>query len=249
MAFRGHKTGWSAEGPLISASDANPNPQDAVHLQVDFGEAAAQYYTLQFSLVPPAFADTENTADIRGKAEIRWSVEGNFVRRVVSVWNGSSISGLGQGVSIKITDDTYNPDDAPTSFIYRVSVQVTKGTRPTLGGTQPPIYQPLLAGEIAPLTLDPDITWLVPAGSTLDVPIPEDAGVNCVYIGTQGSSGAALEPEAVQTIQFANGIGVMYGTLRNCNRFEPLLPGATQIRLGNNTAADLRVTIFWGVEG
>lgn len=248
MAFRGNKVGWSTEGKLISASATNPRPQDAVHLQVDFGEEAAEYYTLQFSLTPPRFSG-ENTADIRGKAEIRWSVEGNFVRRIISVWNGASISGVGQGVSIKITDDTYNPDGAATSFEYRASVQVTKGTRPTLGGGQPPLYMPLLSAFVGGVAQAADFNWLVPAATDLEFSVPEDSGVNSIYIATRGISTVPVDPEQIQLTMFANGIEVWYGTLRNCNRFETLPPGVTFIRVRNATANDMRFTVMWGVEG
>lgn len=252
MAHKGHKTGWSANGVLTTPTGPNSQPSDgAVHLQIDFGTQAAEYYTLEFNLL-----DLQNQNDpsgnnllLRAKAEINWSVEGNFIRRLVHLSSGSSISGLGQSVSIKITDDSENPDSDPV-VEYPVSVQVSRGTRPTLGGTQPPLYvpRPFLETSNDPTFRQPPY-FVVPADA-ISMPVPADAGINSVYIMTQFTPNAVILPTDVLMIQLGTGITIAAGDLNSLNRFMPLVPGCNSIRVQNaHASSNLLVTPIWGVEG
>lgn len=248
MAFKGHKTGWSAVGTLTTRTDANPNPDGAVHLQVDFGEKNSEYYTLQFSILPPPFVGEESIG-IKGKAELLWTVEGNFIRRVVSVSNGQSISGLGQAVSIKITDDSFNPNDNP-AVQYGVSVQVTRGTRPAYGNSQPPLFsvmEGIYQAQIGPPNPDAPVT--VAAGSDLAIAVPPDCGINCFLLMIKVDGVAGIDDESVRVEQTSAGIIMAETSLRMANDWQPLMPGATTIVITNSSASDIIVTPLFGVEG
>lgn len=250
LARKDHKTGWSANGVLRTPAGPGLVADGAVQLQIDFGEKNAEYYTLEFNLL-----DLQNRNDpsgnalfLRAKAEINWSVEGNFIRRLVHVSSGASISGLGQSVAIRIVDDSENPDSDPV-IQYPVSVQVSRGTRPTLGGTQPPLYvpRPLLERESGGPPVLPPYT-LIPTDS-IAIPVPTDSGVNSVYLMVNADSGTPLDPVDVVIQQLGSGIIAANGNLENCNKFIPLVPGANEVQVVNNHTANIRVTPIWGVEG
>lgn len=249
MAYKGNKTGWSANGTLTTPPAPNVVPDGAVQLQIDFGEKNAEYYTLEFNLL-----DLQNRNDpagnsimLRAKAEVNWSVEGNFIRRLIHVSSGTSISGLGQGVSIRITDDSENPDSDPV-VTYPVSVQVSRGTRPTMGGTQPPLYvpRPPLPTDNDPVNRLPPYT--LAATDSMEIPVPADAGVNSLLLMVH-SNANALSPEDVVVQQQGTGIQLAIGDLNVCNKFVPLVPGCNVIRVDNDHSDPIVITPIWGVEG
>ncbi len=251
MAYKGNKTGWSANGTLTTPAGPNtPAPADAVHLQIDFGERAAEYYTLEFNLLDLQSANdiAGNNLLLRAKAEVNWSVEGNFIRRLVHVSSGASISGLGQSVSIKITDDSENPDSDP-QVTYPVSVQVSRGTRPTLGGTQPPLYVPRPFLETSNDSTFRQPPYFLVAGDSILMPVPADAGINSVYLMVNPDSGTPVDPTDVVVQQQGTGIIIASGNLNDCYQFMPLVPGCNVVQVVNNHSTPIRVTPIWGVEG
>lgn len=111
------KTGWAQAGTLTQQDNAK-----SVQVQANFDEAAN--YTVEFGMVIPP--GTSAAAE----ALITWTVEGNPINRRVSVSNGLSVTGVGQGVKVVVKDvsTTGNAD-------YDVSLSVARGIR---GDTERP---------------------------------------------------------------------------------------------------------------
>lgn len=245
---RGMKTGWSASGVLETPSTATPIPTKAVRLQVDFGEKRAEYYTLQFSLIPPP--NVPSAVLLRARAQINWSVEGNFNRRELQVLNGTAVSGVGQGVAITLTDDSIDNIGLPTSVEYTASVQVAKGTRPNI--THPPLFNPR--------TLDvvlggPGIPGFPPynieAGSNSAMLIPQNAGITSVFFLATNIGAAPANPNDVSFTFRANGVQLAFADWDSRNIWLPLPPGTTDIEVTNTLLAgnDVRITPLYGIEG
>lgn len=242
--------GWSVTGELqLQSSTVDPTGK-SVTLQVDFGLTEARYYTIQFSLKnpsPPFDPATDSGICLRAKATITWTVAGNSTTRIVSVSDGSSISGLGNSVNIQIEDASDNVSGVENKT-YTVSASVSSGSRPTLGGTQPPLYTPREELETTGVNAPP---YPVAAASNVDIPVPENSGANAVFIAI-----AATDPATVFTgndvsitQQGFSGPSLFRGNYDCCNKWIPIAPGALVVTVANNTADIIEVTPLFGIEG
>lgn len=175
---------WSASGALVSRV-----PNDNITLQSNFVENP-EGYTVQFSItnieaVAGAGLPIGNYAPT---AEIVWSVEGNSVRRLVSVVNGTTVSGVGQGCRVKVYDETPLSDATPQTT-YIVGIQIAPGVR---AATQvqptyvPPIVDSLGSTRIGALVVQPGVGGLTP------VDVPVNAGVTCVFITASKFTGTPI---------------------------------------------------------
>lgn len=164
-ASNGKKDGWSASGELRLGSSSKE-----VSMQADFDTPGT--YTLQFDIKYPlspsvGFFDW----DMAAEADIFWSVEGNSIRRRVTITPGASISGTGQGVKVRLLDASQdNLGGISESANYPVSVQLAPGIR---GGEAYPILQ--RAGDSVFTTVAGPVTKL---GNT----VPRDAGVKAIRV-------------------------------------------------------------------
>lgn len=209
--------GWSASGTLTQAGHKE------VSLQADF--PVATDYTAQFKI----------SGDLRFKqaiAEITWSVEGNAVRRRISVADGVSIQGAGQAISIKIRDDSSAVvPGIPTD--YTVSVQVVPGTR---GSTSNP---PTLKGD----------AHILVGASALNLNIPQDSGIISVAVLVENTAHNPIPDQAISVRQQDSaGLDVALYDPRQYF-WVPLQGSATVLRLENNTADTLIFTVIYGVDG
>jgi hypothetical protein len=161
------KKAWSVSGTLTRYDVTKK-----VSLQANFAEPGA--YTIQFLLVPPDLAVFNPGPPPETYALIEWSVEGNTISRTVSVSNGSSISGNGQGVRVILYDQTHTLGEDPVDYL--VGATVSPGTRPA---NSVPVYTQ--AG-------------LVP--STVDAPGPDYPGYQAItFTGdAAGEQKALLAP-------------------------------------------------------
>lgn len=234
------KVGWSASGKLVTG-----NRLRQVTLQADFPRVEA--YILQFNKIN----NPKSNLPIRAEALITWSVEGNSVSRKISIANGVALVGAAQAVRVVINDVTQSLLDAPlvvpNGVEYEVSVQTTPGVR---GNTAlPPVLVPIegllrFLGPVAPLVLN--------------VPVPEDAGVNSVKVLARrvGFAVAPLPENAliITQLELATGlVGYEYGFQDD---FEPIVPGTDTIQVELNLAAfiippvfPILVTVIFGIEG
>ncbi len=225
--------GWSKSGPL-----ATLNSTLEASMQVQFPISGA--YTIAFGIEEPEavggiFRITE--------AEIAWSVAGNTVRRRVTAGNGVSVTGNGEGVSVKLKDYSINTG-VGTTRPYVVHASVAPGVRPAKN--QPPILT----------TRTPEPILLV-GGATSIVQIPPDAGVISAMITAYAftsASGIYVSvpiPEGTAFVQqLGGGLRLKYYDARTYD-FVPIAPGATAIGLANNFAAGTSIyyTVTFGIDG
>lgn len=222
-----HKKAWSASGDLVTG-----NTQRAVTLQTPTFEEP-DYYTLQFNLFRPANAAP--TEKVAAEAEVIWTVEGNSVRRVITISSGSVISGCGNNAVVKLRDVSTNP----SGINYPVSVQITKGTRPAV--QQPP----MLYGEYFTIT----------PGNSVTIPIPQNAGVISAYMGIALINAGSIGPipnDAIKALFSVGGASLtIAGFDQMMSGWVPVPPGADQLAIFwiNASAQDLEGSVIWGIEG
>ena len=222
--------GWSVALPLTCL-----NPTAFASLQADFDEP--DLYTVQFGLfdidgqpnpVIPRVIYTE--------AIIEWSVAGNTVTRRITVSDGMSISGVGEGVRVRAIDGTI--DISMIGVRYGVTITVAKGQR----ASQTP---PSLSAY------GPQGSFNVTAGNSFNTPIPRGAGINSVQVSVANTfTGAVIPDQGCIVSQSATNGG---NQLKACDarQFEwiPIAAGATDVTILNNTAVQFVVTLYWGIDG
>lgn len=224
--------GWQVTGSLFARRTA-PN----VSLNKDFPEADT--YSVQFSVLKSP------SSPVVIEADIFWSVAGGAaVSRTVSVANGTTISGQGQGVKVVIRDATPALGGfAAADTEYVVGAQVSKGGRSARN--QPPIF------VNGPGTTENIQTITALAVGTFNIPV--NAGPISAFVGIAPSAAGAL---AVQpTIGFRNTGLTLTNYAAEINRgvmggiFLPIPPGANQVVIQNNAAVDIVANIIYGIDG
>jgi|WetSurMetagenome_2_1015567.scaffolds.fasta_scaffold225342_3 hypothetical protein len=241
MSETGAYTGWSASRELIS-KDTNP----AVQLQANFQDPTP--YTVQFSITN--LKATDGSADIGSynpTAVIEWSVEGNSVRRVVSVINGTSVTGVGQGCRITVRDQTPTTDTTK-EMEYTVAILVAPGVRPA--NQLQPILTPLIADSFG--VTRPGAIF-VDGGTGVDVQIPENAGVTSVYI-TAASLNAGIPVALTDADIQASHTNTAYVYKEyNPNKYTwvPIGPGTSTVRLTNfmGPLTQVLFNVTFGIDG
>ncbi len=234
-----YKDGWQQGGALRVAFPPDPNRR--VSLQADFTKSrqGAGLYTVQFQVSRP-----EDIVVPDVTADIFWKVEGGAVQRTVSVSDGTSISGVAQGVNVQVRDTT---TAAPlgTRREYRVDIQVAPGTRPTH-------IPPTLRGLHNSGGLNLYVTTL-PAGTGNDTTflIPQNCGATSVYVYAT-TTGAAVN--TADLIAFLNaGPGGVRGAylVLNQSGFVALPAGVDRINVKARAAAavDYGVGCLFGIDG
>lgn len=229
-----HKTGWSVGGVMLSG-DKNTT----VSLQADFPRA--ETYTVQFSMSP---IDPILAAPNFAEAELLWSVEGNQIRRLVSVVNGASVSGLGQAVRMTVRDTSFDWGDGGLGRRYQVSATVSTGTR---AAVQMP---PRLQGT-------PGLQ-LVPPGGNFVLAIPQNAGVisMMVYARSVTAGLHAVLPGDITILQtsIAAGHDIANTDQASNDDWIPIFPGADTVVINNSTVAgpggkNIYISLIWGIDG
>lgn len=250
----GGKTGWSAAGKLTQG-DVNRK----VSLQAAFSKAGE--YTIQFGIkFPPEREDEVGPPAVQGStptrcnALITWSVEGNSISRVVTVTNGLQVTGTGQAVEVEIYDNSQEENGIPVAGDdYTAWVLVAPGSRAEKG--QPPT----LLSEFTNPTAGVRGLVLLEGGTTVDVPIPQDAGVISFYqtyrIMSETVAGGPYPIIVQQIYKGASPATVLeYHDLKGGLNGEwvPLAPGANYIRLVFNDPDPLKtayVSTIFGIDG
>lgn len=222
------KKGWQQAGPL-----ATNDTTKFVTLQANFEDEPGNY-TVQFGVPQPPSATGTTLGSYSCKADIFWSVEGQTIKRTVSVGNGVSVTGTGQGVKVRIYDDSgtvFGPGGDP----YIVSAQVVKGTRPNVG-KPPTIWN----------------NWFqVAAGGVGTLAIPQDAGVISINVQVGELAASGIPPICNVLIKSLSGaILTQFDPNAVGAAFVPIPPGAAQVEFDNFSAADAyRVQVNFGIDG
>lgn len=237
------KKGWQNFGKLHTG-----NTLKEVALQADFPDAWS--YVLEFS----KGNDPNGNTATKAEAFIKWSVEGGFVTRRVSVGNGVTVQGVAQGVKVTINDVTASFGAIPPGVDtdYDVSVQVTRGSRgtnslpPTLSQAAGLINIPKPGGA--------------PFRGSQQVNIPADAGVTSAFLrlavfNAAGDTSYAI-PQGSVVIQQLQGPGIFIPYYYNDNSsFIPIIPGTTALLIIVNyalldvAAVGCSGEVIWGIDG
>ena len=231
-------SGWSANGilttPVAHAGSPNTFSRDGKGLALQAELKDSGYYSVQFSLIPPP----GNTSVLRAEAEVTWSVQGNSIRRILSVQTGTVISGTGQAVNVKVYDVS-EPSPGVATIDYLVSVNIAKGTRPTT--PQPPtFYSREIINNIRP-------PYQVAGGGFINITVPADIGINQFLLATSQFSGSSAQVGPNDLTALVNNFATF--NYSYFNSWQPLAPGATSIIVNNNTADLWFITPIWGIEG
>lgn len=222
------KKGWSSSGTLTSG-----NTIKTVTGQANFADDPGMY-TAQFSVSPPA-DPLGARVPIDVQADLFWSVEGQTVQRTISVVNGASITGAGQGVRWVIRDVTSTTLTGFTPTDYLVSCQLTKGVRPSY--SRPPFLQQF------------QVRQLITSGHADSFQIPRPAGVNAIQFLIDVTD-TTMRPVIAQ-VQFltnASDVIAVYDPVIQ-NGYMPVPASAAFVGLGNFSTGTIAYNAVWGIDG
>lgn len=194
-------------------------------------------------LVAPSTGGGEilTNVPVNAIAEIKWSVEGNDVRRLVSVVSGMSVTGVGEGIKVSVVDRStiLNPGNgvpyAPVN--YDVDITCAPGSRASV--TQPPT---LTAQNPTDLTY----SFITTGIANAFVSVPSDAGVISAYV-TAFSDGNILTDADVSVSQL-NGALINRVTAPNTG-WIPLVAGTSTLKLNNLSAHTILWSVTFGIDG
>lgn len=232
--------GWGATRPLRNTGRA---PGNGLSVQTPSGDAEPSTYTVSFRVGQLKLDSPQNpllTTGYAPYAEIYWSLGGIDTRRVVSVVNGTSVTGVCDTFKVIGYDDTFQGSGI-NHGTYDLAIAVGKGTRPA--DANPPFYiDPVTGGEYA-----------VNPASSVNVAVPFDIGVKSLQVTAIAfATGVTLAEGDARVAQNAPFTSKIYDP-REYPGFVPLLPGASTIQLINNQPAiGGSVIIFqvtWGIDG
>ena len=227
----------SATGQLVSRGTS------IISIQDDF-DGEAQNFTVQFSIsARSAVNGGPFLGNITPVAEIEWALGGNNQRRLVSVFDGTAVTGVAEHFTIRVTDQT-DPNDGTNQTQYNVTVTAARGVR---GSTAlPPTYQTYIQNA----GLNKLGTFNLGPGANIILPIPQNAGINSVMV-TADSIGVLLTG-----IEFDFEQSNPAGTLKRYNpmnyNFVSISPQADRIIFTNLTGGPgitLEFSVTWGIDG
>ena len=240
----------SATGSLLSKAGLR------VQMQDDF-DGKAQNFTVQFfinnrvgyivpsvppnPIIPPPIA----LGNITPVGEILWTIGGNTQRRLVSIYDGSSITGVAEHFAINATDNT-DLNDSSNQTQYDVTITGASGVR---GSTSlPPTYQTYIDFNSVNAL---GFFFLTPT-QTFSVPIPQNAGVTSVMI-TANSGDILLADNDFNVRQVSTSAGDLKVYNPLLYSFVPLSPQADQIFFENFTplvgGKTITFSVTWGIDG
>jgi hypothetical protein len=140
---------------------------------VQFSVSALQAWVL--APAPPHVDPTVTPGNVTPTAELQWAIGGNIVRRLISVQNGTSITGVAESVIVNVNDLT---DSSDTSNLtqYKVGITLAPGVRASYQ-TPPVLYQYMRGPSAVHSTYG---FFALNGGELLYVPVPENAGITSV---------------------------------------------------------------------
>lgn len=234
---RSKKGGWSGYADMVTGQkSSSPGPQ------VTCEEAFT--YVVRLGISPPSVGSGGGGDPFAGTvhclATIITGVEGQWIRRKVSVCLGTSLVVTADSIQIQFHDLTLVTDPSSNADVpYRVTAQIAKGVRghyeipPTLIA-----FTDVIGG--APDVASGVIT-IAPTQSAR-YPVPQDDGVvSCevVNTGAEVTVTAAGGSTALKTWNPVVNLG-----------FIVLPPNTTYIEVTNQSESENAViTLTWGIEG
>lgn len=220
------KDGWQVNGKLYRG-----NAERTVRCQADFPESGT--YTVQFGFQAPTAVGALGTQAL---ADITWFTEGNAITRRVDVANGVSVTGVGQGVTVTIYDNSNSGGEE-----YSVSCSVAKGARPSQD--RPPTLQTTNYADGSGI-------------ETVDIQIPQGVGViSALVFATNQVTASGLYVPTELLVAARNPAFIDNFSIYNpdvLTGFVPIPPGATFLRLHFSDADathDHKYNVIWGIDG
>lgn len=238
--------GWGISGELTTGAGVDGS-ESGIHLQ-----AKLEYpdsVTTQFSISGGGGVIGGASGIVNARAVITSLINGNQVKRIVSVTNGCSITTRGENIDVMVRD--YTDPGLNNGAPYQVSILSTQGVRANNG--QPPLLFPLevrlLNNTATPTPYGGEIILQPQQDAFVDVPI--DAGINQVFITANDASDTTNSNYAA-TVFFLPQDGP-YNPLQ-FNQWMPLPPNTQQIQMRNQFAAGpgnpfMTFTVTFGIDG
>lgn len=221
--------GWSVTDSLFSGDTTR-----VVSLQADFKKVGP--FTIRFSMRPLVDISAATVATLQAVAAIDFCVQGGTTRRLISITDGTSISGVAETVNVRCSDISKAEGGAiDIGKEYEISVLVGPGTRAASG--TPPVLQ------------QENIVFVVLAGANLNVPVPPGAGIKSLLVTVASIDGSVIpdnKARVTQTTPHATAIA-MYDP--RSYDWCPLASGARTVNLANLSAVSQLYAIFWGIDG
>jgi hypothetical protein len=212
--------------------------QDQQGASINQNGLIPEAYTLQFSFVGVE-KDVNGTPFIPTcRAIVTWKVDGQQQRRVVSIVSGASISGVCNGVDVKLVDVPLGGDSTEGKK-YKVQATMSRGLR---------------ANTQEPPTLTEELIQSVASGANITFDVPQDAGVTQVYVllATGSTADTPADTSVLVTMsdnhQPSNGLYGSFYPLKCCH-WVPLAPGTQKIILFNGSGFEFFVQAIWGIDG
>jgi len=225
-----------AQSAVINPEGANvaiKNGQSSFSLQCRLETPSV--FTVEFEIGPSLDPDIPLPIN-KPTAEIEWTVNGNTVRRVISVVNGTSISGTAEFVKVKFFELETGTSTAP----YAATAMVSPGTR---------------AGRVQPTNQSTDAVDLDAAGiggpGEVFIDVPQDKGIITfrVFAWDAAETGALDMTKILVAQQTSANNTISAFQDPNEAKFVHLNPSVTVIKVINLGAVAARVYIVWGVDG
>jgi hypothetical protein len=209
-------------------------------------------FTVQFTIGGDASRESGGGANItirRCYAIIEWTLGGVATRRVVSVYNGCSVSGVAQNVAIRVIDRS-NALGTPFVYTYPVNVQLAPGSRPS---QQQPPYLALMTNSGTIGTGAPGTATFQFGGSTglLNQLFGfDDVGVISYYAFLYRDTPAAGSFRIRQRVNAAVGLLPGFQSGLFPEGWTPIAPGTQALLIENYDAAQLMFYyILLGIDG
>lgn len=196
-----------------------------------------QEYTVRFStgpIVERATGKSIGYTPVNPVAEIKWRIGDAILRRVVNAVDGMAITGIGESVEVTVIDRSFsNFYNSPVQYEMWIGVDP---------GSRRPDKRPTLA-----LPGNQSFKFVVGSmGSSGKLTIPEDSGVDSVYVSV--SSDEPIPDQAAQVQVYDQG-GSLQLVADPRIGWVALTPGATEIMLDNNSDCEQIFTVTFGVDG
>lgn len=205
-------------------------------------------YTVEFSItnIQPV-APAVTVGNITPVATISWALGGVHYERKISVFNGASITGVAEAVTIRVFDET-DLSDTSNQTSYDVSMSVAKGVRGSV--IQPPTYQQYLSPIAGGSPLFGSV--IIPGGANYTIPVPQNIGINSVMI----TYATIILPTAGVLENLVSQDSASGTTLKLYNPkdygFVPINPQIIALTLFNNdtnVGVSYIFNITWGIDG
>ena len=228
----------------------NSTPKNAMNVNFGTGdEEDASEYTVSFGITPADSGDPRVDPNVR--ATVRWNINGVSIQRIVTLGQGTALSGTATGVSVDLQDFSTAEIGVNTASEYIVTTMISPGTRPA--NSYPPTLIPIPAEESRTVSIDsPGGTYSLLGGQSVDVSVPINAGVRSYYISS-GVSSPSNENATIKVVELdlAGTPLRSYLLTGSTNGFVAISNRTAKIYLGNIEAlASIEyASLTWGIEG